>query len=91
MESIKEHRAELSLKNKPFFRDTLLQVSAEHGVKFYVLVETFKNFFPEIFHYFTTTLEMNQNFPHVPWVPLCTKILLFKKRKVSICMGNEYR
>ena len=24
MESIKEHRAELSLTNKPFFRDTLL-------------------------------------------------------------------
>lgn len=24
MESIKEHRAELSVKNKPFFRDTLL-------------------------------------------------------------------
>lgn len=81
MESIKEHRAELSLKNKPFFRHTLLQVSAEHGVKFYLLVETFKNFFPEVFHYSATTLEMNQNFPHVPWIPLCPKILLFKKKK----------
>lgn len=42
MESQSQDRSELPLtKDKPFFRDTLLQVPAECGINFYLALETF--------------------------------------------------